>query len=142
MELFFREALKEAEKAFRKNEIPVGAVIVFNNKIIAKAHNLKNKKYDITNHAEILVIKKAAHKLKDWRLSNCDLYVTLQPCDMCVEVIKQSRINKVYYLIDKLEYKKTYDKTIIKKYDDESIEELSSEYKKKLSTFFKLKCKR
>ncbi len=142
MNKYFSIALKESEKAFRIGEIPVGAVIVFNNKIISKAHNLKLKKYDITSHAEILAIKKAAHKLKDWRLSDCDLYVTLEPCDMCKEVIKQSRIRNIYYLVDKLDYKKTYYKSDFKKVEEEQLLESAEEYKRKLSTFFKLKCKR
>lgn len=142
MEEYFNIALKEADKAFNIGEIPVGAVIVFNNKIISKAHNLKMKKYDITNHAEILAIRKAARKLKDWRLSECDLYVTLEPCEMCKEVIKQSRINNIYYLVEKLDYKKTYDKSFFEKVHRQSLLSKSNDYKKKLSTFFKLKCKR
>lgn len=132
---YFDVALKEAHKAYKQNEIPVGAVIVFNNKIIAKAHNLKMKKYDITSHAEILAIKKAAQKLKDWRLSECDLYVTLEPCEMCREVIKQSRIKNVYYLVDKLEYKKTYNKTNFIKSEDENVLAASEEYKKSYQHF-------
>lgn len=142
MNNYFIIALKEADKAFKLGEIPVGAAIVFNNKIISKAHNLKMKKYDITSHAEILAIKKAARKLKDWRLSKCDLYVTLEPCEMCKEVIKQSRIRNIYYLVEKLDYKKTYDKSCFKKVDDNLVLEDAEIYRKKLSTFFKLKCKR
>lgn len=142
MDRYFDIALDEAEKAFKIGEIPVGAVIVINNKIISKAHNLKMKKYDITSHAEILAIKKAAARLKDWRLSECDLYVTLEPCDMCKEVIKQSRIRNIYYLVDKLDYKKTYNRSCFKKIEEKEFFSKSEEYKKKLSTFFKLKCKR
>lgn len=142
MEEYFAIALSEADKAFKLGEIPVGAVIVFNNKIISKAHNLKMKKYDITSHAEILAIKKAARKLKDWRLSECDLYVTLEPCDMCKEVIKQSRFRNIYYLVEKLDYKKTYDKSSFEKVENEVLFDSADVYRKKLSTFFKLKCKR
>ena len=73
---YMNVALTEANKAFRRNEVPIGAVIVFNNKIIAKAFNNRNRKIDVTNHAEIIAIRKAARKLGDWRLSECDLYVT------------------------------------------------------------------
>lgn len=130
-----------ADKAYKKNEIPVGAVVVFNNKIVSKGYNKKNMKNDITNHAEIIAIKKAARKLKDWRLTNCDLYVTLEPCDMCKEIIRQSRIRNVYYLLDKLDYKKGYSKT---KFNKMNIENSFQQkiYQEKLSTFFKDKCKR
>lgn len=92
--------LKEANKAFKANEVPVGAIIVRNNKIIAKAHNTRQKSHICINHAEIIAISKASRKLKDWRLDDCDLYVSLEPCVMCKEVIKQSRIKNVYYLLD------------------------------------------
>ena len=88
----------EANKAFKKDEIPVGAVVVKDNRIISSAHNNKQRPKDVTGHAEIIAIKKAAKKLKDWRLEGCKLYVTLEPCNMCKEVIRQSRINEVYYL--------------------------------------------
>ena len=92
-------ALKEAIKAMKKNEIQVGAVIVSNNKIIAKSCNNRQKKYNILGHAEIRTIIKAEKKIKDWRLDNCELYVTLYPCKMCEIIIKEARIKKVYYLI-------------------------------------------
>lgn len=92
--------MKEANKAYKADEIPVGAVITRKDKIIATGHNNKQKKHDVTGHAEIIAIKKAAKKLKDWRLEDCTLYVTLEPCNMCKEVIRQSRISKVCYLLD------------------------------------------
>ncbi len=95
-EKFMREALKEAKKAYDKLEVPVGAVIVKNGKIIAKAHNLKETKNDTTNHAEILAIQKASKKLQSWRLLNCEMYVTLEPCSMCAGALINSRIKKVY----------------------------------------------
>ena len=76
-------ALAEAKKAFDKEEVPVGAVIVQDGKVIAKAHNLKETKTDTTKHAEILAIQKASKKLKKWRLTDCEMYVTLEPCSMC-----------------------------------------------------------
>ena len=92
-----KEALKEAKKAYKKLEVPVGCVIVKDGKIIARAHNLKETKYDTTKHAEILAIQKASKKLESWRLIDCDMYVTLEPCPMCAGAIIQSRIKNLYY---------------------------------------------
>ena len=95
-EQFMKEALKEAKKAYEKLEVPVGAVIVKDGKIIARAHNLKETKYDTTKHAEMLAIQKASKKLKTWRLLDCEMYVTLEPCSMCAGAIINSRIKKIY----------------------------------------------
>ena len=95
-EKFMKEALKEAKKAYEKLEVPVGAIIVRNGKIIARAHNLKETKIDTTKHAEILAIQKASRKLKSWRLLDCEMYVTLEPCSMCAGAIINSRIKKIY----------------------------------------------
>ena len=95
-EKFMMEALKEAKKAYDKLEGPVGAVIVKEGKIIARAHNLKETKTDTTKHAEILAIQKASRKLKSWRLLDCDMYVTLEPCSMCAGAMINSRIRKIY----------------------------------------------
>ena len=95
-EKFMKAALKEAKKAYDKLEVPVGAVIVKDRKIIARAHNLKETKYDTTKHAEILAIQKASKKLESWRLIDCEMYVTLEPCSMCAGAIINSRIKKVY----------------------------------------------
>lgn len=95
--IFMKEALKEAKKAYKKLEVPVGCVIVKDGKIIARAHNLKETKYDTTKHAEILAIQKASKKLESWRLIDCDMYVTLEPCPMCAGAIIQSRIKNLYY---------------------------------------------
>ena len=95
-EKFMKQALKEAKKAYEKLEVPVGAVIVKNGKIIARAHNQKETKYDTTKHAEILAIQKASKKLGSWRLIDCDMYVTLEPCPMCAGAIINSRIKNVY----------------------------------------------
>lgn len=102
-EKYMKAALKEAQKAYDKGEIPVGAVIVKDDKIIARAHNLKELKNDTTKHAEILAIQKASKKLKSWRLENCEMYVTLEPCSMCAGALIQSRIKKVY--IGTMDYK-------------------------------------
>ena len=93
---FMKMALKEAKKAYDKLEIPVGAVIVKDGKVIAKAHNLKETKLDTTKHAEILAIQKASKKLESWRLLDCEMYVTLEPCSMCAGAIINARIGKLY----------------------------------------------
>ena len=95
-EKFMKEALKQAQKAYEKEEIPVGAVIVKNHKIIARAYNEKEDKQDSTKHAEILAIQRASKKLKTWRLTDCEMYVTLEPCSMCAGALIQARIKKVY----------------------------------------------
>lgn len=91
-----QEALKEAKKAYKKKEIPVGAVIVKDDKIIARAHNLRETKKIATAHAEILVLNKANKKLKTWRLLDCEMYITLEPCTMCMGAIISSRLKKIY----------------------------------------------
>lgn len=100
MDIYMKEALKEAKKSYKKGDVPVGAVIVKNNKIIAKAHNRKEKDKIATKHAEILAIEKACKKLNNWRLEGCTLYVTLEPCLMCAGAILQSRIEKLVYASD------------------------------------------
>lgn len=94
-EKFMKEALKEALKAQNKEEVPVGAVIVLNDKIIARAHNLRESKMNSLCHAEILAINKACKKLNNFRLEDCEMYVTLEPCLMCAGAIVQSRIKKL-----------------------------------------------
>lgn len=95
-EQFMKEALKEAKKAYKKLEVPVGCVIVKEGQIIARAHNLKETKLDTTKHAEIIAIQKASKKLNSWRLLDCEMYVTLEPCSMCTGAIINSRIKKLY----------------------------------------------
>ena len=95
-EKYMKEALKQAKKAYEKGEIPVGAVIVKEHKIIARAYNEKEYKLDTTKHAEILAIQKASKKLKSWRLQDCDMYVTLEPCSMCAGALIQARVRKLY----------------------------------------------
>ncbi len=91
-----KEAIKEAKKAYKKEEVPVGAVIVKDGKIIARAHNIKETKKNAVGHAEILVIQKACKKLKAWRLLDCEMYVTLEPCSMCAGALINSRLKKIY----------------------------------------------
>ena len=94
---FMKSALKEAQKAYIKDEVPVGAVIVRNGKIIARGHNQKEAKADTTKHAEIIAIQKASSKLKSWRLENCTMYVTLEPCTMCIGAIIGARIKRLVF---------------------------------------------
>ena len=96
-EHFMKLALKEASKAKEIDEVPIGAVIVKDNKVIAKGHNLRETKKDPLGHAELVAIKKAAKKLGDWQLVGCDLYVTIEPCIMCSGAIIQPRIARVIY---------------------------------------------
>lgn len=91
-----KQALKEAKKAYDKLEVPVGAVIVKNGKIIARGYNRKEEKKDTTMHAEMIAIKKASKKLDAWRLNDCEMYVTLEPCPMCAGAIINSRFKKIY----------------------------------------------
>ncbi len=104
MDKFMIEALKEAKKAYKKNEVPIGAVIVKNDKIIARAYNKKEKSNIATQHAEILAIDKACRKVKNWRLNDCTIYVTVEPCIMCCGAIIQSRIKKIVYGISNKNY--------------------------------------
>ena len=104
MNKFMIEALKEAKKAYKNGDVPVGAVVVKNNKIISKAHNSKELSKIATNHAEILAINKACKKLKSWYLDDCILYTTMEPCMMCCGAILQSRIKKVVYSISNSKY--------------------------------------
>ena len=97
MEKFMRLALKQAERAKDIDEVPIGAVIVQGDKIIAKAHNSRNKTQNAINHAEILAISKACKQLKSWRLDDCDIYVTLEPCPMCAGAILNARIKNLYF---------------------------------------------
>jgi len=95
-EYFMKEALREAKKAYKKLEVPVGVVIVKNGKIIAKAYNQKEEKNSPIKHAEILAIEKACKKLGNWRLNDCEMYVTLEPCPMCAGAIVNARFKKIY----------------------------------------------
>lgn len=94
---FMKQALKEAKKAYSKNEVPIGAVIVKDGKIISRGYNLKENKKNTLKHAEIIAIEKASKKLNAWRLEECDMYVTMEPCPMCMGAIINSRIRKIYY---------------------------------------------
>lgn len=100
MNEFMEMALLEAEKARKREEVPIGAVVVKNGKVIAKGFNKREKTKSALNHAEVVAIRKACKKLKDWRLEGCEIYVTLKPCPMCAGAIANARIDKVYYGAD------------------------------------------
>lgn len=119
-----KELLKLSEQAAKKGEIPVSCIIVLKNKIIAKAYNRRERKKSVLAHAEILAIEKACKKLKSWHLNECELYVSLEPCEMCKKIIAESKIKKVFYLVESLNttnnmvinYSKIDEKTVEAKY--------------------------
>lgn len=94
---FMNEAKKEALKALKEDEVPIGAIIVIDNKIISRGHNQREKSQNALKHAEIIAIEKACKKLKSWRLENATLYVTLEPCPMCAGAVANARITKLVY---------------------------------------------
>ena len=123
-EYYMNCAYKEALKAYKIDEIPVGAIIVDKNgKIIGKGYNKKEKKNNAIYHAEVEAIIKATKKVKNWRLNNCIIYVTLFPCNMCLEIIKASKIEKIIYATDQKDIQKneeiTKTKIINKKLEDQ-----------------------
>lgn len=106
-EYYMNIAIKQAKKAYKNKEVPVGAVIVKNNKIIAKAFNKKEKTKNVIKHAEMIAISRACKKIKNWRLENCTIYVTMEPCMMCSGAIEQSRIKKIVYGVKNENYGST-----------------------------------
>ena len=129
---YMKAALKEAFKAYKAGDVPVGAVIVKNNKIISKAHNTKEKNKNAINHAELLVINKACKKLNTWHLNDCILYTTMEPCMMCCGAIIQSRIKEIHYILDNDQFgclKLLEKNNIIIKENDDS-------YKNMINDFF------
>ena len=144
---FLEEAKKEALKALKKNEVPIGAVIVINNKIIARGYNKREKSQNAIKHAEIVAIEKACKKLKSWRLEDACIYVTLEPCPMCAGAIANARIKKlVYGAEEKTSHDNLCEKILTSErlnhkteivFDNSHEEEISSI----LSNFFKLKRK-
>ncbi len=126
--------LQLSKKAYKRKEVPVSAILIHNNSIIAADYNRREHKKQVTAHAEFLAIHKASRKLKRWNLSDCNLYVTLKPCSMCMEVIKQSRIKNVYYLLDKPDFKHEYSKTDFFKLP---LENEKQTYQQLLTSFFR-----
>ena len=131
---YFEYILKLANNSLFTDDIPVGAIIVKNNEIIGEGWNTREKDNFILGHAEINAIKMASNYLNSWNLSDCELYVTLKPCSMCLEAIKQSRIKNVYYLLEKPSNKREFSKTLI---NCINIDPLRINYERKLSDFFK-----
>lgn len=139
-EKYINELINLSKKTLKKSEVPIAALIIDENgKIISKAYNTRNIKQQTINHAEILAITKANKKLKSWRLNKCTLYVTIEPCDMCKSVIKESRIQNVYYLLPRLPEKNQYNKTIFNKLKDMS--EKEDKYQEIINKFWKNKRK-
>ena len=139
-EKYINELINLSKKSLKKSEVPIAALIIDEKgKIISKAYNTRNIKQQTINHAEILVITKANKKLKSWRLNKCTLYVTIEPCDMCKSVIKESRIQNVYYLLPRLPEKNRYNKTIFNKLKDMS--EKEDKYQEIINKFWKNKRK-
>lgn len=139
-EKYINELINLSKKSLKKSEVPIAALITDENgKIISKAYNTRNIKQQTINHAEILAITKANKKLKSWRLNKCTLYVTIEPCDMCKSVIKESRIQNVYYLLPRLPEKNQYNKTIFNKLKD--ISEKEGKYQEIINKFWKNKRK-
>ncbi len=141
MEKIIHELNKLINKAIKNNESPVAAIIVHNNKIIAKAYNQRNKSNITTDHAEIIAIHKANRRLKSWRTNKCTMYVTLEPCEMCKSVIKESRIENVYYFLPRNSEKKQYKGTKILSIDNtiETTEKFIRNYKKIMHEFWENK---
>lgn len=96
-ERFMRLALKQAQVSYKKDEVPIGAIVVKNGQVIARAHNTRNASRNAVEHAELMAIERACKKLNDWRLTGCDLYVTLEPCVMCLGACYNARISNVYF---------------------------------------------
>lgn len=94
---FMTVAIEEAQHALSKDEVPIGAVIVKDGQVVARAHNLRETWQDVTAHAEMVAIKEACERLKNWRLMGCTMYVTMEPCPMCAGAIQQARLARVVY---------------------------------------------
>ena len=129
--------LSLSKKAAKKNDVPVAALIVDNQtgKIISKAYNTRNITQKTLNHAEIIAIQKANKKISLWRLNKCTLYVTIEPCEMCKAIIKESRISQVYYLLEKPVTKQQYNKVKFTKIQHQN--EYLKKYQKIADNFWK-----
>lgn len=134
MNKYMNIAIREAKNAYDEGNVPVGAVIVNNGNIVSFAHNIKNTDNVSIYHAEILCIIDACKKLNTWRLNDCELYVTLKPCDMCIAAIAESRISKVFYLLDS-----NYEENLSSNIVNISLNRINDcyDYNRLLSDFFK-----
>lgn len=126
--------MENTNKSLENNDVPVGAVIVKDGQVLAFGYNTREHDQNVLGHAEINAILETQKVLKNWNLSGCDLYVTLVPCSMCLEIIKQSRIDNIYYLLDKPTSKREFYKTKLQKINDTNYE---NKYAEILSNFFK-----
>ena len=133
MNEYIDKLIELANKAEQIGDIPIGAIVVKDDEIIGEGFNNRIITNDPTGHAEVNAIKDACNKLDDWRLSDCDLYVTLEPCDMCMEIIQESRIQNVYYLLENKE-KHKYKRTNVCILNN--VDNYKEKYKEKLSNFF------
>ena len=131
---YLTKIIELSKKSLESGDVPIGAIIVKDGKIIGEGYNTREKNSDVMGHAEINAIKDASKKLNNWNLQGSVMYVTLKPCSMCLSVIRESRIDFVYYLLDKPEKKFEYSKTAIHNFDDENAKE---EYLGILQDFFK-----
>ena len=134
MENYLSKIIELSKLSLKSGDVPIGAIIVKDGIIIGEGFNTREKDQDIMGHAEINAIKDASSKLNNWNLQGTVMYVTLKPCSMCLSVIQESRIDFVYYLLDKPENKFEYSRTAIHNFDDSPAKE---EYMKILKDFFK-----
>jgi len=132
MEKYMNILLRLSKKAYKKSEIPVACIILCNGKIVSKAYNKREKYNNVIGHAEIIALRKAARKKKTWKLDDCELFVTLEPCDMCKKIIEESRIKKVSFFVDKTKQKNNKKGNVVYKKIN-----LENDYSKLLISFFK-----
>lgn len=133
MKKYIDEIIKLSKKSLTYGDVPVGAIVVKDGTIIGKGCNTREKNNDIMGHAEINAIRKASKNVKNWNLQGCNLFVTLMPCTICMNIIKQCRIDNVYYLLDKPANKKEFDRVAVKQIDSKDD---IKKYNNILSNFF------
>ena len=131
---YLTKIIELSKKSLESGDVPIGAIIVKDGKIIGEGYNTREKNNDVMGHAEINAIKDASKNLNNWNLQGSVMYVTLKPCSMCLSVIRETRVDFVYYLLDKSEKKFEYSRTAIHNFDDENAKE---EYLRILQDFFK-----
>ena len=131
---YLTKIIELSKKSLESGDVPIGAIIVKDGKIIGEGYNTREKNNDVMGHAEINAIKDASKNLNSWNLQGSVMYVTLKPCSTCLSVIRESRVDFVYYLLDKPEKKFEYSRTAIHNFDDENAKE---EYLGILQDFFK-----
>lgn len=147
MNEFMEKAIELAKKADKCGEVPIGAVVVHNGKVISCGFNKREKSKNALNHAEMIAISKACKKLKDWRLENCEMYVTLEPCPMCAGAILNARLSKVFYgakdktADDGILEKITTSNRLNHKCEFEQMKEYEKSCSQLLTNFFKTKRK-